>query len=187
MLCKPDVSASDPVLTSSSSLLHSSSTTALVVSDPTQASSDKQPMPQTAGKVSNGEFGHVKLTTLELTLVRIPSVLWQCLWAWCFGPWVLFRTRKIKDTHYWRIQTQLAVVAAYVLSDLEDSFLILIQDSMPGTPLWLGFLYGSNSSMAEINKWFPPAMWSVASYRSCSNLLTRLGLHPASLSCKSPP
>lgn len=51
---------------------------------------------------------------LELTGARIPSVLWQCLWAWCFGPWVLFRTRKIKDTHYWRIQTQLAVVAGCV-------------------------------------------------------------------------
>lgn len=43
--------------------------------------------------------------------LRIPSIFWQFVWSWIVGPCVLWQTRKIKDTHYWTLQTRLAVIA----------------------------------------------------------------------------
>jgi len=54
-------------------------------------------------------------------IVRIPSVLWQFAWAWFFGPLLLWQTRKIQDTHFWALQTRLAVLAGYVKHLLDRS------------------------------------------------------------------
>ncbi|KIV99749.1 uncharacterized protein PV09_08670 [Verruconis gallopava] len=72
----------------------------------------------------------------------IPSVFWQFLWATVFGPFILLRIRKINDAHYWALQTRLAVIAC-----------------LPGTPLWLTFVYARNRRLDYINKWFPPSGW----------------------------
>lgn len=71
---------------------------------------------------------------------RVPSVLWQFLWSWGFGPYVLWKTRKIQDTHYWSISTRLSVLAG-----------------LPGTPMWLAFLYSSRFD--NFNSYWPAAMW----------------------------
>ncbi|KAF1811703.1 hypothetical protein P152DRAFT_48877 [Eremomyces bilateralis CBS 781.70] len=72
----------------------------------------------------------------------IPSVFWQFLWASVFGPYVLLRIRYIRDVHYWAWQTRLAIIAA-----------------LPGTPLWLAFVYSDNPRLMKVSKSFVPAGW----------------------------
>lgn len=38
------------------------------------------------------------------------------------GPWVLYKTRHIKDTHYWAMQTRLVILAGYVFLKIEHPF-----------------------------------------------------------------
>ncbi|KAF2087057.1 hypothetical protein K490DRAFT_42875 [Saccharata proteae CBS 121410] len=74
----------------------------------------------------------------------IPTILWQFGWTWFFGPYCLYRTRMIQDTHYWAFQTRISVLAG-----------------LPGTPLWLLFLYSDNPTIARINAVFPHAGWLI--------------------------
>ena len=46
----------------------------------------------------------------DLIGVRIPSALWQGFWTWGFGPWLLFKIRKIHDIYRWRLQTTLVII-----------------------------------------------------------------------------
>ena len=69
-----------------------------------------------------------------------PSILWQLSWTYIAGPYVLFRIRKIHDTHRWALQTTLAICA-----------------SLPGPLLWMLALYSSVFKGA--NKYWPAAMW----------------------------
>ncbi|KAL8721584.1 MAG: hypothetical protein Q9225_001748 [Loekoesia sp. 1 TL-2023] len=41
----------------------------------------------------------------------IPSVVWQFLWNYFFGPYLLWKIRMIRDIYHWRLQTIIAVVA----------------------------------------------------------------------------
>ncbi|KAF2089826.1 hypothetical protein K490DRAFT_62702 [Saccharata proteae CBS 121410] len=50
----------------------------------------------------------------------------------------------IQDTHYWAFQTRIFVIAG-----------------LPGTPLWLVFLYTDNPTIARINTVFPHAGWLI--------------------------
>ena len=34
-----------------------------------------------------------------------PTVFWQCIWAWIVAPTILWRSRHIRDTQGWRVQT----------------------------------------------------------------------------------
>lgn len=34
-----------------------------------------------------------------------PSVLWQFVWAWMVAPVILWKSRGIRDTQGWRLQT----------------------------------------------------------------------------------
>lgn len=72
----------------------------------------------------------------------IPSVFWQFFWTYGFGPYILFSIRKIHDTHYWALQTRLAIMSC-----------------LPGTPMWLAFLYAGNDTVASVNKYFVAAGW----------------------------
>ncbi|RDI83204.1 hypothetical protein Vi05172_g6929 [Venturia inaequalis] len=72
----------------------------------------------------------------------VPSVMWQFLWASVFGPYILLRTRDIRDTHYWALQTRMAIIAG-----------------LPGTPLWLAFIYTRNKNLIQINRYLKPAGW----------------------------
>ncbi|KAH0536572.1 hypothetical protein FGG08_006556 [Glutinoglossum americanum] len=70
----------------------------------------------------------------------LPSILWQFLWAWGFGPFVLFKIRHIKDIHMWRLQTSLCIISG-----------------LPGSPLWMASVY--SPAFGNIGKYWPPAVW----------------------------
>ncbi|KAL2040423.1 hypothetical protein N7G274_006866 [Stereocaulon virgatum] len=69
-----------------------------------------------------------------------PSVIWQFLWNYFFGPYLLWEIRTIRDIYHWRLQTNLTIVAG-----------------LPGTPLWLAAVY--TDSFASVNKYWIPGMW----------------------------
>lgn len=58
-------------------------------------------------------------TALTLSL-RVVTTLYQAIWTYIFGPWLLWRIRKIQDIFHWKLQTVLAIVF-----------------SLPGLPMWL--------------------------------------------------
>lgn len=43
-----------------------------------------------------------------------PSIFWQMFWAWIFAPYILWQSRRVYDTHGWRLQTIACCVAGYV-------------------------------------------------------------------------
>ncbi|KAL8726979.1 MAG: hypothetical protein Q9166_006342 [cf. Caloplaca sp. 2 TL-2023] len=45
---------------------------------------------------------------------RLPSIVWQFLWNYFFGPYVLWKIRPIRDIYHWRHQTIIAVVAGLI-------------------------------------------------------------------------
>ncbi|KAI4113464.1 MAG: hypothetical protein LQ345_005562 [Seirophora villosa] len=71
-----------------------------------------------------------------------PSVVWQFLWNFVFGPYLLWNIRMIRDIYNWRLQTIIAVVAG-----------------LPGTPIWLAALY--TDKFQAVNKYWIPSMWFV--------------------------
>ncbi|KAL6721850.1 hypothetical protein ACLMJK_000955 [Lecanora helva] len=71
-----------------------------------------------------------------------PSIVWQLLWNFCFGPYLLWKIRGIHDIYHWRLQTTIAIVAG-----------------LPGPPLWIIAVY--TDQFASINRWWVPAMWLV--------------------------
>ncbi|OQO03527.1 hypothetical protein B0A48_10191 [Cryoendolithus antarcticus] len=71
----------------------------------------------------------------------VPSAFWQLFWTWIYGPYELYKIRHVRDTHHWRLQTILCIVAG-----------------LPGTPLWLGALF-ANIVFRPVNRWFVPPMW----------------------------
>ena len=77
---------------------------------------------------------------LTRLLRRAPSVVWQFLWNYLFGPYMVWKIRNIRDIYHWRLQTILAIVAG-----------------IPGTPLWLASVY--TNSFASVNKYWIPGMW----------------------------
>ena len=65
-------------------------------------------------------------------------------WAWIYAPYILWRSRKITDTHGWRIQTIACCISG-----------------LPASPLWLCSLY--LSAFTTVNqRWIPP-QWFVLS------------------------
>ncbi|KAI6351176.1 hypothetical protein MCOR25_010093 [Pyricularia grisea] len=69
-----------------------------------------------------------------------PSILWQFFWAWIVAPYILYKSRGIKDTLGWRVQTIACCIAG-----------------LPATPLWLAALY--LPSFAAVNRYFIPPQW----------------------------
>lgn len=69
---------------------------------------------------------HIRVHEILLTDLtnRWLSIVWQFFWAWLYAPYVLWKTRDVKDTHGWRIQTILCCIAG-----------------LPCSPLWLCGLY----------------------------------------------
>ncbi|KAF2260534.1 hypothetical protein CC78DRAFT_547383 [Lojkania enalia] len=68
------------------------------------------------------------------------TVFWQFFWAWIYAPYTLWRSRKIRDVHDWRIQTICCCLAG-----------------LPPSPLWLVALYVPQ--MGPINKHSAPSIW----------------------------
>ncbi|WQF87610.1 Putative RGS domain superfamily, RGS, subdomain 2 protein [Colletotrichum destructivum] len=69
-----------------------------------------------------------------------PSVLWQFVWAWMVAPVILCKSRGIRDTQGWRLQTIACCLA-----------------SLHATPMWLVALYVPE--MAPVNRYFIPPQW----------------------------
>ncbi|KAL8687343.1 MAG: hypothetical protein Q9218_006458 [Villophora microphyllina] len=69
-----------------------------------------------------------------------PSIIWQALWNYIAGPYLLWKIRMINDIYNWRLQTTIAVVAG-----------------LPGTPLWVLAVY--SDKLSAVNKYWNPAMW----------------------------
>ncbi|KAL9007993.1 MAG: hypothetical protein Q9173_006841 [Seirophora scorigena] len=42
-----------------------------------------------------------------------PSVIWQAVWNYIAGPFLLYKIRMIRDIYNWRLQTTLAIVAGF--------------------------------------------------------------------------
>ena len=66
-------------------------------------------MPSRLGMVSNGRF--LRLVSRDTNCCRLPSIVWQFLWNYFFGPYLIWKIRMIRDIYHWRLQTILAVVA----------------------------------------------------------------------------
>ncbi|CAL8574073.1 hypothetical protein XPA_000046 [Xanthoria parietina] len=69
-----------------------------------------------------------------------PSVVWQFLWNYLFGPYLLWKIRTIHDIYHWRLQTIIAIVAGLL-----------------GTPLW--FAAVTTDKFARVNQYWLPSMW----------------------------
>ncbi|KAI6778680.1 uncharacterized protein J7T54_007621 [Emericellopsis cladophorae] len=69
-----------------------------------------------------------------------PTVFWQCIWAWIVAPIILWRSRHIRDTQGWRMQTMGCCLA-----------------SLHATPMWLIALYVP--AMEKVNQYFIPPQW----------------------------
>ncbi|KAI5852991.1 hypothetical protein DFP73DRAFT_470406 [Morchella snyderi] len=70
------------------------------------------------------------------------SGIWQAVWTYGYGPFILFKIRKIQDTHRWRLQTTLAILF-----------------SLPALPLWLSTWFMPNFYI--VNSHWPPNLWFV--------------------------
>ena len=53
----------------------------------------------------------IHFLVLQLTSIRFPSILWQFLWNYIFGPVLLWKMRNIHEIYHWRLQTSLCIVA----------------------------------------------------------------------------
>ncbi|KIW02898.1 uncharacterized protein PV09_05947 [Verruconis gallopava] len=69
-----------------------------------------------------------------------PGVAVQVFWSWVVAPVVLWRSRHIRDTHGWRLQTIACCVSG-----------------MPATPMWLIAL--NVPGMEPCNHYFIPPQW----------------------------
>ncbi|KAK2046732.1 hypothetical protein LZ31DRAFT_612637 [Colletotrichum somersetense] len=69
-----------------------------------------------------------------------PSVFWQFVWAWVVAPVILWKSRGIKDTQGWRLQTIACCTA-----------------SLHATPMWLVAVYVPE--MAPVNRYFIAPQW----------------------------
>lgn len=69
-----------------------------------------------------------------------PSLFWQFLWAWIVAPIILWRSRGIKDTHGWQLQTIACCIAG-----------------LPAAPMWLIALYVP--AMGPVNAVLIPPQW----------------------------
>lgn len=109
------------------------------------------------GEAGNGiDAPNPHFPDLTFNLFRAPSIIWQFLWNYFFGPYLLWKIRMIRDIYHWRLQTMLAVVAGYV-SSKSIACIRTNEDSLLGTPMWLASVY--TDSFRVTNKYWVPAMW----------------------------
>ncbi|MCJ1256066.1 hypothetical protein MMC24_003886 [Lignoscripta atroalba] len=70
----------------------------------------------------------------------VPTIAWQFIWTYFFGPYLLWKIRTIRDIYGWRRQTTIAVIAG-----------------LPGSPLWLAAVY--SDGFFSVSKYWPAPMW----------------------------
>ncbi|EXJ92790.1 hypothetical protein A1O3_01342 [Capronia epimyces CBS 606.96] len=90
---------------------------------------------------SYGHISHAKGQALcRKSQQWIPSAFWQLVWAWVYGPYLLFGVRNITDTHSWKLQVMLSVISG-----------------LPGAPLWIAAVF--STAFKPVNIWWVPPMW----------------------------
>lgn len=90
---------------------------------------------------SYGDIPHSKgQVKCRGSYVWIPSAFWQMAWSWLYGPYILFKIRRIHDVHYWRLGVWLSVISG-----------------LPGAPLWCASVYSTGFKL--VNPWWVPPMW----------------------------
>lgn len=68
------------------------------------------------------------------------TIVWQFFWAWIYAPYMLLKSRGVRDVHGWRIQTICCCLAG-----------------LPASPLWLAGLY--LPQMSVVNQYLIPPFW----------------------------
>ena len=84
------------------------------------------------------------------------SIVWQLFWSWVYAPWIIFKSRGIRDVHCWRLQTICCCIIGYVIVGKRHTFLANAF-RLPASPLWLAGLY--SPQFASMNAVFPPPVW----------------------------
>ncbi|KAF2735269.1 hypothetical protein EJ04DRAFT_435303 [Polyplosphaeria fusca] len=69
-----------------------------------------------------------------------PTIVWQFFWTWVYAPYMLWKSRNVRDVHGWRIQTICCCLVG-----------------LPASPLWLTGLYAPQ--MAPVNQYLIPPGW----------------------------
>ncbi|KAL8826780.1 MAG: hypothetical protein Q9170_007275 [Blastenia crenularia] len=92
----------------------------------------------------------------QLMQYRAPSIIWQAVWNYIAGPYLLYKIRMIRDIYHWRLQTTLAIVAG-----------------LPGTPLWIAATY--SDKLGAVNKYWVGAMWLVVPGLMTMQLVALIG------------
>lgn len=70
----------------------------------------------------------------------IPSAMWQLFFCCIYGPYLLYKIRHVRDTHFWRLQVMCCVISGF-----------------PGAPLWLASVF--STAFKPVNKWWVPPLW----------------------------
>ncbi|KAH4231925.1 hypothetical protein HBI67_168960 [Parastagonospora nodorum] len=68
------------------------------------------------------------------------SIVWQLFWSWIYAPYLLWKSRSVRDVHGWRLQTICCCIAG-----------------LPASPLWLAALYAPG--FKHLNAYFPAPTW----------------------------
>ncbi|KAL8946029.1 MAG: hypothetical protein Q9222_007518 [Ikaeria aurantiellina] len=92
------------------------------------------------GFIAVGMLIQVRRSSSPLQTTKAPSIIWQAVWNYIAGPYLLYKIRMIHDIYQWRLQTTLAIVAG-----------------LPGTPLWLIAVY--SDWLTGVSKYWNGAMW----------------------------
>ncbi|KAL7272043.1 hypothetical protein RUND412_005168 [Rhizina undulata] len=87
-----------------------------------------------------------------------PSGIWQAIWTYGFGPFIVFRIRNIEDTHKWKLQTTLAILF-----------------SLPALPLWSCTLF--TPDFYVMNWYWPPNLWFVPGLAAMEFVILFFPLH----------
>ncbi|KAK5138516.1 hypothetical protein LTR08_000103 [Meristemomyces frigidus] len=74
----------------------------------------------------------------------VVSVVWQMIWAYGTGFFLLREIRHVKDVYHWGLETRIAIFV-----------------SMPGPLLWMIFMFTNTHAVRVVNSQWPPRNWLI--------------------------
>ncbi|KAK5128861.1 hypothetical protein LTR85_000194 [Meristemomyces frigidus] len=74
----------------------------------------------------------------------VVSMVWQLVWAYGTGFFLLREIRHVKDVYHWAVETRIVIFA-----------------SMPGPLLWAIFMFADGAFIRAVNKNWPPRNWII--------------------------
>lgn len=85
----------------------------MVSCDPT-----RKPLSETQSFQSRSDLeSHLTVLNSLTFQNRAPSIIWQAVWNYIAGPYLLWKIRMINDIYNWRLQTTIALVLGYDCPD----------------------------------------------------------------------